>query len=186
MKRFAAPNVAHVAVAFAIGLTATLASAPLRAEVMQSDAQGFTSEYTAVVDARPDAVWKALLALPAWWSDAHTYSGKAAHLTLDARAGGCWCEAWDGGSIEHARVVLVLPGRLLRLHGSLGPLQDLPVQGVLNLAVGVRDGQTRLRMHYRVGGPPGVGLEKLAGPVDGVMGAQFKRLKALAETGRPE
>ena len=182
MTRFLPLRLARVAVACAIGL----AVVPLHAEITQSDAQGFTSEYAAVVDARPAAVWKALLALPAWWSDAHTYSGKAANLTLDARAGGCWCEAWDNGSVEHARVVLVLPGRLLRLHGSLGPLQDLPVQGVLNLTVGVRDGQTRLRMHYRVGGSPGVGLDKLAAPVDGVMGAQFKRLKALAETGRPE
>lgn len=169
----------------AMGLAMLLATAA-RAEISQSGPTGFSSDHADTVEASPDAVWKAMLALPRWWSDAHTYSGKAANLSLDARAGGCWCEAWDGGSVEHARVVLVMPGRLLRLHGSLGPLQDLPAAGVLNLAVGVRDGKTRLRLSYRVAGAPDLGLDKLAVPVDGVMGAQFRRLKALVETGRPE
>ena len=167
-----------------LGALAVLA--PARAEITQSGPSGFSSDHAEAVDASPEAVWKAILALPTWWSDAHTYSGKASNLTLEPRAGGCWCEAWDGGSVQHARVVLVLPGRVLRLHGGLGPLQDLPVEGVLNIAVGVREGRTRLRMLYRVAGAPDLGLEKLAAPVDGVMGAQFRRLKALVETGRPE
>lgn len=157
-----------------------------QAEITQSGASGFVSNHADAVQASPDAVWQAILKLPAWWSDAHTYSGKAANLVLDPRAGGCWCESWDGGSVQHARVVLVMNGRLLRLHGGLGPLQDLPVEGVLNIATGVRDGQTQLRMHYRVGGPAELALDKLAAPVDGVMGVQFKRLKALIETGKPE
>ena len=165
---------------------AVAALAPARAEITQSGPSGFTSDFGEPVDASPEVVWKAVIALPTWWSGAHTYSGKASNLQLDARAGGCWCETWNGGSVQHARVVLVLPGRVLRLHGGLGPLQDLPVEGVLNIAVGVRDGRTRLRMLYRVAGAADLGLEKLAAPVDGVMGTQFRRLKALIETGRPE
>lgn len=166
--------------------TAALLVGPAGAEVTQSGAAGFTSDHADAVSASPEAVWKAVLDLPAWWSGAHTHSGKASNLTLDARAGGCWCETWDGGSAQHARVVLVMNGRVLRLHGGLGPLQDLPVEGVLNIAVGVRDGRTRLRLHYRVAGASDLGLDKLAAPVDGVMGIQFRRLKSLAETGRPE
>mgnify|MGYP000898461717 CR=1 FL=1 len=186
MTRTIPPRVAHRAVACALGVAAALAVAPLHAEITQSGASGFVSNHAEAVQASPDAVWQAILRLPAWWSDAHTYSGKAANLVLEPRAGGCWCESWDGGSVQHARVVLVMPGRLLRLHGGLGPLQDLPVEGVLNIATGVRDGRTQLRMHYRVGGPAELALDKLSAPVDGVMGTQFKRLKALIETGKPD
>ena len=137
--------------------------------------------------ASPEDAWKALVQLSRWWSDAHTYSGKAANLSLDLQAGGCWCERWgDGASVEHARVVMIMPGRALRLHGEFGPLQDLPVKGVLNLATGVQDGKTMLRMSYRVGGPPDAGLEKLAPIVDKVLGQAYGRLKNLVETGKAD
>jgi len=29
-------------------------------------------------------VWKAIVQLPRWWNDVHTYSGKASNLSLDA------------------------------------------------------------------------------------------------------
>ncbi len=57
--------------------------------------------------------------------------GSAANLSLEARAGGCWCERLaDGGSVEHLRVLLVSPGRMLRMRGALGPFQGLAVDGV--------------------------------------------------------
>jgi hypothetical protein len=43
-----------------------------------------------------------------------------------------------------------------------------------------------LRMTYRVAGSGAAGLDKLAPPVNEVIGVQFRRLKALAETGRPQ
>jgi hypothetical protein len=39
---------------------------------------------------------------------------------------------------------------------------------------------------YRVSGPSDAGLDKLAPVVDRVIGEQYKRLKSLAETGKPE
>ena len=68
----------------------------------------------------------------------------------------------------------------------LGPLQDLPVHGVLTLITAPQDGQTVLRMTYRVAGDPGAGLDQLAPAGDQVMGTQFRRLKTLAETGKPD
>jgi uncharacterized protein YndB with AHSA1/START domain len=158
-----------------------------RAETLNVSATGFTSQFREEVKATADDVWKTLVQLPRWWNSSHTYSGQASNLSLDAQAGGCWCERWgDGQSVQHGTVVLVMPGRMLRLLGNLGPLQDLPVSGVLTFAVGTQDGKTLLRMTYRVAGPADAGLEKLAPVVDGVMGEQYKRLKAMAETGRPE
>ncbi|HNR84145.1 SRPBCC domain-containing protein [Ottowia sp.] len=168
-------------------LLALAALLPLaaQAELSQVSAQGFVASFRDEVKASPDAVWQAIVQLPRWWNGSHTYSGKADNLSLDLRAGGCWCERWDGGAVQHAQVVLVMPGRLLRLHGGLGPLQDLPVQGVLNLGIGQQDGKTVLRLHYRVGGPADAALDKLAGPVNGVLAEQFQRLKSLVETGSP-
>jgi hypothetical protein len=170
-----------------IACAALLAAGPACAEAIQVSPTGFTSQYREELKASSDEVWKALVRLPHWWNGAHTHSGQASNLSLDAQAGGCWCERWgDGQSVQHGTVVLALPGRVLRVLGNLGPLQDLPVNGVLTFAITTQDGKTTLRLTYRVAGPSDAGLDKLAPAVDRVMGEQFKRLKALAETGKPE
>lgn len=157
------------------------------AEAVNVSPTGFTSQYRDELKASGGEIWNALVQLPRWWNGSHTYSGQASNLSLDVQAGGCWCERWgDGQSVQHGTVVLALPGRVLRVLGNLGPLQDLPVSGVLTFAITTQDGKTTLRMTYRVAGPPDAGLEKLAPLVDRVMGEQYQRLKALAETGRPE
>jgi len=148
---------------------------------------GFISIFRDEVKAPPAELWRAVTQLPRWWSNDHTYSGQASNMSLDAQAGGCWCERWgDGNSVVHGHVVLVQPGRVLRVFANLGPLQELPVNGVLTFAIAMQESKTIVRMTYRVSGPPDAGMEKLAPLVDQVMGQQFKRLKSFAETGRPE
>jgi uncharacterized protein YndB with AHSA1/START domain len=148
---------------------------------------GFTSIFRDEVKASPTDVWRAVVQLPQWWSGQHSYSGQASNMSLNAQAGGCWCERWgDGQSVQHGQVVQVQPGRALRLYANLGPLQELPVTGVLTFTIAMQETKTILRVTYRVSGPPDVGLDKLAPVVDQVIGQQFKRLKSLAETGKPE
>lgn len=162
-------------------------AASARAETSQVTASGFVSNFRAEVQATPDAVWKAIVQLPRWWDGRHSYSGQATNLSLEPRAGGCFCEQWgDGNSVAHARVVMVQAGRVLRMEGGLGPLQDLAAQGMLTLVTGTQDGKTLLRLTYRVNGNAEAGLDKLAAAVDQVMGTQFKRLKTMAETGQPD
>jgi uncharacterized protein YndB with AHSA1/START domain len=159
----------------------------LRAETSDVTTSGFTSTHAMVVDAQPQQVWQAFTQLPKWWNSTHTWSGQASNLSLDATAGGCWCERWaDGASAAHGRVLLVLPGSALRLHAWLGPLQEMPVAGVLTFGTARRDGATRLRVTYRVAGAPDSGLDKLAPAVDSVLAEQVKRLKAFIETGKPD
>jgi uncharacterized protein YndB with AHSA1/START domain len=148
---------------------------------------GFISIFRDEVKASPKDVWLAITQLPRWWNNEHTYSGQAARMTFDPQAGGCWCERWgDNNSVEHGHVLHAVPPRSLRLAGNLGPLQELPVDGVLTFTIAMQETKTILRMTYRVGGPPDVGLERLAPLVDQVLGEQFKRLKLFAETGKPE
>lgn len=164
-----------------------LAVSAAQAETAYVSANGFTSTFREEVKATTDEVWKAIAQLPRWWSDAHTWSGKASNMTLELRAGGCWCESWEGGqSAQHGRVLLVQPGRVIRMAAGLGPLQELPADGVLTIVTSAQEGKTFLRMTYRVGGPPDLGLDKLAPVVDQVMGVQFRRLESLIETGKPD
>lgn len=167
--------------------TATLALAPwaaqwAAAEVVTAVDNEFEIRETAHTSASPDKVYTALLSPARWWNSEHTFSGNAANLSLDARAGGCWCETLPGGgSVEHLRVVYVQPGKLLRLRGALGPFQELPVDGAMTWSVkSVADG-TDISFTYVVGGYVKDGLAGMANMTDQVLGEQVLRLKKLVD-----
>lgn len=177
-----------------VGLAAALAIglwvAPARADVSASAPHAFLIQAEAVVEASPDQAWRALRHLPRWWSGAHTYSGDARNLRLDARAGGCWCERWgDGQSVEHMRVTLVMEHegvRTLRMVGGLGPLQEMGVSGVLTFTVAPDPTGAKITMTYRVAGEDGLGLDAVAPLVDMVLMEQFGRLGRFSESGSPD
>ncbi|HTP72859.1 MAG TPA: SRPBCC domain-containing protein [Burkholderiaceae bacterium] len=163
-----------------------LTSLAASADVGNVTSTGFVAIFRDEVTASPNDVWQAVTQLPRWWSNEHTYSGQAARMTFDPQAGGCWCERWGANSVEHGRVLHALPPRSLRVKGNLGPLQELPVNGVMTFTIAMQETKTIVRLTYRVAGPPDAGLEKLAPLVDQVLGQQFKRLVRFAETGKPE
>lgn len=175
-----------------IGILSCLLAAQSAHADTTAVSSGFTSSFRAEIKTAPAQAWGAITQLPRWWNSAHTYSGSAANLSLDAQAGGCWCERWRDAtgashSVQHAQMVLAQEGRVLRLNGAFGPLQDMAVVGVLTIVTstgaGAEAGKHFLRTTYRVAGGAEAGLDKLAPVVDGVIGGQFKRLKALIETG---
>lgn len=193
-KRLAMPLAHRVAAALILLGLSMVATAP-HAEPSNVSPTGFVITHRAEITASPSQAWQAIVALPQWWSGKHSWSGSAANFSLDAQAGGCFCERWvdasgAANSVQHGQVVVVQAGRVLRLAAALGPLQDLAVNGVLNIVTsagtGNEAGKNFLRISYRVAGDASANLDKLAGPVDGVIGEQFKRLKALIETGKVE
>jgi len=154
------------------------------AEVKSVGNSGFEVREQAHVAAAPAAVYAALIAPERWWDSEHSYSGSAANITLDAKAGGCWCEALpDGGSALHLTVVYAAPGKALRLRGALGPLQAMGVEGSMTITVKGDSGGTVLTLDYAVGGYSKDGFETLSKAVDGVLGQQVARLQRLVETG---
>lgn len=128
----------------------------------------------------PDA-WKHVVDVAAWWSSEHTYSGQAKNLSLDVRPGGCWCESWAGGGVEHARVLMAIPGKALRVEGGFGPLQGMAVKATMTFTLKPAADPTKTQLHvvYLVNGASESKLDGLAAPVDGVLAAQFGRLAAL-------
>jgi len=162
------------------------ATGACQAELTSSTPTGFVSSHQRTVQATPAQAFEAIARVERWWNAAHSYSGQASNLRLALRAGECFCEQWEGGSVEHGRVILVRPDALVRLDAALGPLQELAVRGVLTFATGVADGKTFARLTYRVSGSADAGLGQLAVPVDRVIGEQFARWSAYAESaGKP-
>lgn len=164
--------------------------APARADVTTASPSAFVIQAEAEVGASPAETWRRLLRVERWWNSDHTYSGDARRLSLDPRAGGCWCERWgDGQSVEHMRVVLVMEHegvRTLRVVGGLGPLQEMAVNGVLTFTVAPHASGAKITMVYRVLGDAASGLDQLAPVVDGVLSEQFARLSRYTATGSPE
>src|SRR4051812_41777766 len=138
--------------------------------VQETHENGFTVESTATSRANPAAVYAALAKPAMWWDPEHTWSGSAKNLTLEARAGGCFCEKLGGGgSVEHGRVIYAQPGVLLRLDAALGPLQDMAATGVLSFKLTPQNGGTLVTLIYRVSGTFTLDAAKLAPMVDHVL-----------------
>lgn len=160
------------------------------AEVANVAPNGFAVKHSMTIPASPQKVYEALVGkVGSWWNPEHTFSNDSKNLSIDARAGGCFCEKLgNGGSVEHMRVVFAWPGRILRMTGGLGPLQGSGVVGSmtwqLEAAKGAA-GATSLEFSYGVGGYMAGGFDKIAPAVDAVLGEQLARLKSFVETGKP-
>lgn len=162
------------------GVLAAALPAAAVAEVKAAAADGFLIEHRYSIAAPAARVWESLLHPERWWPADHTWSGKRESLSLAADVGGCFCERWDGNAVEHGRVVLVMPGKMMRLDAALGPLQEMGVSGVITFALEETDGATTLVATHRVTGDAAHKLDQLAPIVDRVNALQFGGLAADA------
>jgi len=173
---------AIAAVLFAIVTT------PAAADVVKAEAAGFVVEKTVTIDASADTVWETLRAPQRWWSKEHTWSGDSANLYIDSQATGCFCEKLPGrGSVQHAQLIFVDKGKVLRMEGAFGPLQGEAIVATLTFELSPEgDKATKVKMTYVAGGYSPTGFEKLAPLVDGVLSRQLEGLKAAAEGPPPD
>ncbi len=164
----------------ALLMLACLAPRPAPAEVLSSSAAGFALEQRIEVATDPQRTWRALIEdIGAWWPRDHTWWGEESTLSLEARAGGCFCERAGERSAEHLRVVFADAPNTLRLLGGLGPLQGMGLNGALEFSISAReDGGSEVRMRYTVGGYSASDLSTLAPVVDRVQGLQLDGLRA--------
>jgi hypothetical protein len=165
-----------------------LFATPAAAEVKTMTEQGFSTLHAADVLAKPEDVWKRLLAPKDWWNPSHSWSGSTEGFYIDPQAGGCFCELFqekdkDGkivtkGSVEHMRVIFSQPGKVLRMRGSLGPLQAEAVTGTLTVAMEpLKSGAgTRVSFSYVVGGYMRFKTADIGPAVDAVLREQFDRM----------
>ncbi len=163
------------------------AATPVAADVVKAEAGGFIVEKTVTIDAPADRVWETLRAPQLWWAKEHTWSGDANNLYIDSQATGCFCEKLPGrGSVAHARLIFVDKNKLLRMEGAFGPLQSMAVTGVMTFELSPEgEKATKVKLTYTVGGWAPDGLDKIAAPVDSVLGQQLDGLKIAAEAPPP-
>jgi uncharacterized protein YndB with AHSA1/START domain len=160
-------------------LIALLGASVALADVRDSSPAGFTLENTTSVPVDPMSAWKALVEdIDDWWPRDHTWWGTASTLSIEARAGGCFCEIAGDRQAAHMQVAFADPGKLLRLIGGLGPLQGMGLHGVMEWRFEPLDAGTRITLYYRAGGYATDDLTQFAPVVDAV---QAQQLGGLAE-----
>src|SRR5438128_1593259 len=138
----------------AVMLTVALCFASAaQAKVLDSSAQGFTVDNTATVAVDVKTSWDALVDhVDDWWPKDHSWFGKDGKFSIDARAGGCFCEKAGDRSALHMTIGYVDPGHVLRMLGGLGPLAGLGLSGTMDWTLVPIAGGTKITLHYVAGG----------------------------------
>jgi hypothetical protein len=156
------------------------------AAVADSAPNGFTLKVTVDIKAAPGIVYdKVVNNIGGWWDPAHTFSGNSANLSIEEKALGCFCEKVKGGMSRNMQVIYFVPDETLVMTGAPGLLRDMAATATMSIGFAAAEGGTRVSVIYAVGGYSPSGLDKLAGMVDGVLLAQFTRLKNFIEKGKP-
>ncbi len=150
----------------------------VHAEVTASAADGFQIKITKTAAGDPNAVFNCLFHdLPKWWDAEHSYSGHAENFSLDLEKQ-CMLEKLpNGGFVRHLEIVFYQPGKVLRLTGGLGPLQEMGVTGALTFNLNPSGDNTDIELTYNVVGCDAQNLDKLAPAVEYVLNLQMDRLK---------
>lgn len=164
-------------VAVGIALMASGLIGPAQAAVKDATPAGFTVENQVLIQALPAQVWQAMTAqIDRWWPKDHTWWGTASTLTIDPRAGGCFCEIAGKQQAQHLQVVFVDPEKTLRMSGGLGPMQGMGLHGVAEWTLKAEGTATRVSWRYRAGGYTPDDLSKFAPIVDTVQAQQLAGL----------
>jgi len=151
---------------------------PVHAAVIDATPNGFTLENTIHVPTDAATAWRALVEdVGRWWPRDHTWWGEAGTLTIEPRAGGCFCERNGAQQAQHMQVTFVDPGSLLRMTGGLGPLQGMGLHGALEFRLTPAEGGgTTITLFYRAGGYTPDDLSQFAPIVDQVQAQQLGAL----------
>ncbi len=153
----------------------------VQAEIVKSDDNSFDLQFEFLIDADPTKVSKTFEQVSLWWHPSHTYSGDSNNLSFD-KTKGCFCETLENnGFVRHLEWAFYQPHVKARFLGGLGPLQSVPVDGVLTFDFSAKDKkQTMLKVSYLVTSR-GEKLKGWAKAVNGVINEQLTRLKTEAE-----
>lgn len=173
------------AVTRGLGLAVVLLPQVVGATVVHQDASEFTLRHEAELNQSSAEVYRALAALPQWWDPAHSYSGSADNFTFELAAGSCFCERWGEASVEHLRVLYSVPEREVRLRGALGPLQNMPVNGLLRWRIVPSGKGAVLTWEYQVWGAASSKLDRMAAAVDRVLAQQLESMRGYLESEAP-
>ena len=154
----------------------------IQAKVVHVSEHGFIVENTVTTKQTPEKVWLGLVNdVDKWWPKDHSWWSEQGKFSIEAKAGGCFCEVALDKSAEHMRISYVEPYKLLRMTGGLGPLQGMGVYGSLDWAIANKDNVTTVTLTYSVTGINPDGFAELAPVVAKVQGMQLNALRHFVE-----
>jgi hypothetical protein len=147
---------------------------PVFPAVIAATSSGMVVENVQVVPVDPATAWASLVGeVNRWWPRDHTWWGSESQLSLDATAGGCFCEVAGTRQAKHLEVAFVDPPAHLRMLGGLGPFQGMGLHGALDWRLESVEGGTRISFRYQVGGYTPDDVGKIAPIVDQVQALQL-------------
>ena len=153
---------------------ALCAAGTSEARVVDAAGNGFTVENSATVAVDVKTAWVGLVDhVDAWWPKDHSWFGKDGKFTIDARAGGCFCEKAGDRSALHMTIGYVDPEHVLRMLGGLGPLAGMGLSGTMDWTLEPIPGGTRITLRYVAGGYTTTDLKKFVTIVDQVQALQL-------------
>ena len=155
-----------------------LVALPAQSEVVASTDASFHIRIQLELPVPPGEAYNKFIDIGSWWDSNHTWFGDAAGLSIEPKAGGCFCERDGDRSALHMLVSYVNPGQEIKMVGGLGPLQGLGLHGAMSFRFVTVDGKHFLVHEYRVIGTVENGLKNLADVVDQVQRGQLDRLVA--------
>jgi len=156
----------------------------LQAEVIKATEYGFKIKLEQTVNVDVIKAYQQFLRVGQWWNSEHTWFGKAENLSIEAKAGGCFCEKSGEKEVLHMTVSYIEPNKEIRFIGGLGPLQMLGVNGGMSWEfVKMDENNTKIIQQYQVVGFMDGGLAQLAPIVDKVQGLQLTALITRLEKG---
>lgn len=145
------------------------------AEVKFVSQTGFIVENQVTVTKPVEHVWQSLIYdVDNWWPKDHSWWNGS--LSIDPKAGGCFCEVKGDQSALHMTISYVDPNKVLRMIGGLGPLQEMGVTGALTWKLDDTDDQVQITLTYAVSGINPNGFASLAPIVDQVQAIQLGAL----------
>ncbi len=158
----------------------------VEAKVLNTGPTGFVVEHKVELQTGAKSAYDAFANVGAWWSSAHSFSGDAKNIAIDAKPGGCWCETLPGGGfVKHMDIVHAAPGSMLVFSGGLGPLQFMGVAGSMTVSFQTAKNATTVTLHYDVGGRDDKDFAEISKAVDGVLAEQVARYAKFVKTGKP-
>lgn len=151
---------------------------PLQGQIKQSSASGFMIQIERELEGNAQQAYEKLVQDFSIWYDAnHSYSGKAENLSIDLDKRCMLEQLPEGGFVSHMELVFHQPGKMLRLTGGLGPLQEMGVSGALTFGFKDTEKGAIVTMTYYVSGADFLQLDKIAKPVNQVLGIQLDRFQ---------
>ena len=151
----------------------------IKAELQESKENYFSIAFEEKLAISTEQLNAQILKIEEWWHPGHTYSGKSENLFVDLKKRHCFCERLGNqGTVRHLDLVNYQPNKLIRFRGGLGPLQALPVNGVLDFTISAIDTKhSLLKVTYKVSSNSPQ-LKAWPSAVEQVLSEQIKRLVA--------